>query len=340
MAAAITSKGELYTWGSGPLGLFTEEGVPLEMMDRPTKVIVLDEYNVLEVSVGTNHLLALVSDKKIPEKRMVFGFGDNAKGQLGCKDLTASFVNIEFFNNKKPYKVCAGNMASIVCCGEEKKGTIHTGTTCCQTGITPIKDLLFFRKDKEKGFKCWSKECLSNLPEITMATRHPIANIEGKDWPYLNEIKLVMAKGDVQIVCISCKVKIEGAIYKGATADNSSSVLCESCFMRTPSTFVPAIFYRISSPNLQGELPTYPINKFYEVASDSLMLNVTPGYKFHFPNFIPRPGLEELLAEMKEFDSTHDADILELLNDYLVQKDMKIDQISLKTELPIAYVIK
>ena len=337
MAAAITSKGELYTWGSGALGLFSEEGVPLEMMDRPTKVVALENYNVLEVSVGSNHILALVSDRKSPEKRMVFGFGDNSKGQLGCKDLTTTFENIEFFNNKKPYKVCAGNMASIVCCGEEKKGTIHTGTTCSQTGITPIKDLLFFRKDKINGFKCWSKDCLSNLPEITMVTRHPISNIESKDWPNLNEIKLVN-KSDVQVNCTSCKAKIEGAIYKGATTDNPS-LLCELCFMRTPSTLVPAIFYRISYPNLHGELPTFPISKFYEVASDSLLLNITPGYKFHFPNFIPKPGLEELLKEMKEFDSSNDADILDLLNDYLVQKDMKIEQISLKTEIPILYVI-
>ena len=337
MAAAITSKGELYTWGSGALGLFSEEGVPLEMMDRPTKVVALENYNVLEVSVGSNHILALVSDRKSPEKRLVFGFGDNSKGQLGCKDLTTTFENIEFFNNKKPYKVCAGNMASIVCCGEEKKGTIHTGTTCSQTGITPIKDLLFFRKDKVNGFKCWSKDCLSNLPEITMVTRHPISNIESKDWPNLNEIKLVN-KSDVQVNCTSCKAKIEGAIYKGATTDHPS-LLCELCFMRTPSTLVPAIFYRISYPNLHGELPTFPISKFYEVASDSLLLNITPGYKFHFPNFIPKPGLEELLKEMKEFDSSNDADILDLLNDYLVQKDMKIEQISLKTEIPILYVI-
>ncbi len=344
MAAAITSNGELYTWGCGALGLFTEEGAPLEFADRPTQVLALLGFAVLEVSVGATHILALVADPADPTRKRVFGYGDGSKGQLGKKGPDVCWSELEFFANKKPYRVCAGNGTSFVCCGEEVKGTVHRGTTCCVTGVSPIRDVVYFRKDGKEGFRCWSKECVGSLPSIVLATKNPIAGLSDKPWPNFDEIK-VQSGPTAAAICGSCKSTIakDCAVYRSAVTEALGETVCETCFFRTPTTFQAMVYYRISSVELAAtELPLMSMGRLYDVASDSLIISVNSVYKYEFPRAVvaavTKPSLAEFLEEFRAFEYKHDIDILDVLNDCFMEKDIKIESLSSKVELPLNFV--
>ena len=343
MAAAVTSTGELYTWGCGPLGIFTDEGLALELADRPTQVLALVGFTVLEVSVGSSHILALVADPAEPGKRRVFGFGDNSKGQLGKKTAEFGWTELEFFGNKKPYKVCAGNETSFVCCGEEVKGVLHRDTTCCLTGVSPIKDILFFRP--EPKLKFWSRDCLDQLPDLVFATRNPIANIHDKPWPNFAELKSGPAISSLVVTCTECKQQIPGdsAVYRSAITESPGTSFCESCFFKTPTSFQAMIYYRVAkSGNMPAELPLLSLGRIYEVATDSLIISVNSVYKYEFPKaFVAgavKPALADFLDEFKAFEYQNDLDVLDVLNDCFMEKDIKIEGLSSKAELPLNFV--
>lgn len=77
---AITDEGKVYTWGrneKGQLGLSD-----INRRDVPTKVDMLDSFNVVAAACGKNHTLFLTDRGK------VFGAGDNKMGQLGIGNQT------------------------------------------------------------------------------------------------------------------------------------------------------------------------------------------------------------------------------------------------------------
>ena len=342
MAAAVTSKGELFTWGKGGKGmlaLFNPEGTAaIDEVNKPTKVAALDKYSVISVAVGYNHMLVL-ADQKDSGKRVVLGFGDNSKGQLGEKDLNATKSELTFFADKTPYMVCVGHSCSFVVCGQKKKGIVHSGTKCL-IHKSDIGEILYLSKTSA-GFQYWCKECREHLPKLTMATRNPVSRLEEKPWPLLDKIEIKEAEL-VPTDCTACGAKeIKGTVYMSAVKEVVST-LCESCFMKTPTTFVPAIYYRLSQPFAAGKtLPTFSLNEFYETTNDYLSLILTPKYKLELPavgiDKSVKPTLEEFVDEGKGFEKEHDLDIVDVLNDYLVEKDKEIEKTSLKKDLPVTF---
>ena len=341
MAAAISSNKELYTWGKaykGALGLYTPEGKIIEEVNTPTKVQGLENYNVISVSVSLTHMLVLVEEKKCPNNRKVIGFGDNAKGQLGDKNPNINKAEITFFNDKFPYLVSAGTHCSFGCCGAKKRGVIHDVKSSIDG--KEIHDILYFQKFKANSYKYWSKKQISELPKIAFATRHPISKIEEKNWPLLEEFEFV--NNEIGCVdCTLCSQKTKGPYYISAVKEVKQT-LCETCFFKTPSTFTPVIYYRLSSALIQiSKIPVLSLNDFYEILNDSVYLSLTPNYKLQFPEHALEKAfkikLDEFLEESKHFTKENDLDIQELISDYLIEKKKNIDQFSLKNDIPIIY---
>ncbi|EGC34665.1 hypothetical protein DICPUDRAFT_98143 [Dictyostelium purpureum] len=106
-SAAILENGLLYTWG-----LLNEGG---KIIETPTKVDLLK--NVTSVSIGMNHC-AVVADSQTPEKKSVYCWGINRKGQLGV--VGDSITNA-------PRRVTLGSKAITVCCGDEFTAAIVEG---------------------------------------------------------------------------------------------------------------------------------------------------------------------------------------------------------------------
>ena len=85
MAAAITTSGELFTWGKGThgqLGLYNPANEIIDEVNLPTRVTCLSKYNVLQVSVSNTHMLVLASERDNQSANHVFGFGDNSKKSI------------------------------------------------------------------------------------------------------------------------------------------------------------------------------------------------------------------------------------------------------------------
>ena len=335
MAAAITSKGELFTWGCGELGITSFEGNPLDFSEMPTKVLFLEGYNVLEVSVGASHMVVLAVDNE--SKKRVFAFGSNVAGELGSSFAKANtWIEIDFFTDKKPYRVCAGENVTFVCCGEETKGITHKGTICSYAGTTPIKDILFFRVDQD-GFQCWSKDIMEFLPPLVMVTKNPINNIEDKPWYIIDDTKLTPATQ--KDTCDDCKKLIkEEPVYRSAV-EEYKRVLCEQCFLKTSRSFETVVYYRFALAEQTAELPLYSLSTLYDKINDGLALAVTAMYKYELPPSIKakvtKPKLEDYLAEFEIFEQQDDLDILDLVNDLVVRTNGKVE--SLKGDLLLEY---
>jgi len=348
MVVGITKKGELYSWGKaskGALGLFKEDCTPIEEISKPTKVMIPEKYNVLSASVGFSHMLVLTEEKDT-KKKIIFAYGDNSKGQLGHKDVNLIKVELDYFSDKNPYMVCAGNQCSFVACGRKCCGISHLDCKCVNHK-EQIDDILYLTKYKEKGVQYYCEKCEDKLPEISMMVRNPIKKISERPWPILDELKKLDEKDKLKITkidCSSCKNTIENAakIHLSAVKENPG-ILCEKCAIKTQTSFMPAIYYRIN--NLETyknyNLPIFSLSDFYEFVDNQMSLILTPKYKITYPAHLidksVKPTLEEFLEEQKLFEHDHDMDLTDILNEYLIDKDKDVDKLKMTTDLGLSY---
>ena len=339
MCAATTSKGELYTWGKAPNGAlaqFTEEGEMMKELSKPTKVEALAEYKVIQVSCGIYHILVLVEDKE--KKVKIFAFGDNSCNQLGCDNKEIYKNEISSINGKIPQLVCAGNKCSFIVC-EMPDNSISHGENCCIHN-TPIKDTIYYCPTPSGELKCYSSACLKDLPTICYCTQYPIKEISKKTWPQI-AIPAEELKEPLILNCTLCNEQIKGRYYKSAVKE-SKNILCESCFNKTPTTFDPVIYHCIATINISCEtLPQLTLSDYYAISTDSVQLQIKPDYQLKFPaSYIDasvKPSLEEFLAESQKFTIEHDIDILDLINEYLIDKNKEVTSISIAEEISIAF---
>lgn len=116
-SCAITSVGELYTWGVGFQGRLGHGSK--DPCFVPTKVTgPLENHQVLDVSCGSFHTVALTRDGS------VFCWGDNANGQCGSSTLPEAVT--------KPYHVLSlgvvgGGFAKSISCGRQHTAVVMVG---------------------------------------------------------------------------------------------------------------------------------------------------------------------------------------------------------------------
>ncbi len=342
-AAAISTKGELYTWGKGPkgiLGLYKADGSPVEEANKPTKVEFLGEKCTVEkVSVGATHMLVIVQGQD--GVRKVWGLGDNSKGQLGNKDPKLDHAEIALFAGKYPSLVCAGTQCSFVVCSSRKAGQREN----CAVHSRPCGEVTFVRKDKDGPLRCWCQDCLSTLPSAVVATRWPVSRAAERPWPDLAAIEATKPVPAAEMVrCSTCGQQIKGAIYKNAGKDE---ILCEGCFLKTPTTMDPALYYRLANEGMASalkQLPGLEMGKFYDASSGPASFSMRPVYKLDLPEPVSDKAikltLEEYLAESKAFEREHDMDILGLINECILTKDKSIQSVQLKGDLSVPFARK
>ncbi|RWS12697.1 E3 ubiquitin-protein ligase HERC2-like protein [Dinothrombium tinctorium] len=118
-SAAITSNGELYTWGCGSYGKLGNGSS--EDVFVPTLVTALKDFQVIDVSLGFGdaHTLALTSDK------VVWSWGDGDFGKLGRGNSEGSKL-------PKPIDSLKSCEIIRICCGKDfsaalsSKGEVYT----------------------------------------------------------------------------------------------------------------------------------------------------------------------------------------------------------------------
>ncbi|EFA76880.1 regulator of chromosome condensation domain-containing protein [Heterostelium album PN500] len=108
-SAAVLENGLLYTWGT------LDDTQSSKSLATPTKVDLLK--GVICVALGLNHV-AVVAETNTPEKRAVYTWGSNRKGQLGVVGDSITSA---------PRKVTLGARALTVSCGDEFTAAIVEG---------------------------------------------------------------------------------------------------------------------------------------------------------------------------------------------------------------------
>ena len=189
------------------------------------------------------------------------------------------------------------------------------------------------------------------MNELVLAVRNPIKNLATKVWPNMEAIKIGRREeGKDPItkvtVCKKCKEEIkQGGYYISALKKEelSAAKLCEKCYMRTPADFSIEIYYRVPDPGLEviSELPLLRLDQLYGTIEDYLSITLEPHYLYQFPPGYSdpksKPTLEEFIQDFADMDWAHDTDIIELLNDTLIEKDIKIETLCLKNDLPLNF---
>jgi len=103
--AAISNKGELYTWGSGGHGRLGHGNT--ETVNKPTLVKSVETVAFAQVSVGFNHMLALT------DTGWVYAFGAGLYGELGYGGRRRQLKPIEVPLPEKMKQVTAGYEVSF-----------------------------------------------------------------------------------------------------------------------------------------------------------------------------------------------------------------------------------
>ncbi|RDD45256.1 Ultraviolet-B receptor UVR8 [Trichoplax sp. H2] len=107
-AAAVTSSGELYTWGKGSENFNRLGYLCQNKQTSPALVHSLSAYTIFSVACGYNHTLAVTNTGS------VYSFGDNSNSQLGVGDTEpyAEPQLVTVLNDENIIKVACGKYHS------------------------------------------------------------------------------------------------------------------------------------------------------------------------------------------------------------------------------------
>uniref|UniRef100_A0A7N6BG99 HECT-type E3 ubiquitin transferase n=1 Tax=Anabas testudineus TaxID=64144 RepID=A0A7N6BG99_ANATE len=105
-SAAVTSDGELYTWGEGDFGRLGHS----DSQSRNVPTLVKDISSVGQVACGSSHTIAVAQDG-----RTVWSFGGGDNGKLGHGDTNRVYRPkvVEALHGFIIRKVCAGSQSSL-----------------------------------------------------------------------------------------------------------------------------------------------------------------------------------------------------------------------------------
>ena len=77
-ALALTRDNKIYVWGNNQFGQLGRGFTAIEKVFKPQVIKGLEDKEIIQISCGSAHTLVLTSDG------IVYGFGDNTYGQIGC----------------------------------------------------------------------------------------------------------------------------------------------------------------------------------------------------------------------------------------------------------------
>ena len=242
---AVSNKGKVYSWGfsaDGMLGLAEQatssRTVLINRADRPTLVAKLANHNIVKVSAGLRHMLAL------DEVGQVYACGFGGYGRLGLKDtrdrfepeLVQTMAHIPCRDIEAGAEHCLGLSESGDVFWWGRDGQKTDGTRIPQ----PVEGLngmgvvqlatgrgLSFARTSTGDVWVWgqamNKECFG-LGNNTNNLIHTPAKVSG-----LNNCKVVnISASDLHTVCV-CDGKASSSEMCHACTEGGSLIMCDTC---------------------------------------------------------------------------------------------------------------
>ena len=242
---AVSNKGKVYSWGfsaDGMLGLAEQatssRAVLISRADRPTLIAKLTNKNIVKVSVGLRHMLAL------DQVGQVYACGFGGYGRLGLKDtrdrfepeLVQTMAHIPCRDIEAAAEHCLGlsNTGDVFWWGRDGQKTDGTRIPQPVDGLGGMGVVqlaagrgLNFARTSTGDVWVWgqamNKECFGLGPHTNNLIHSP-AKVVG-----LSNCKVVnIASGDLHTVCI-CDGKTSSSETCHACGDGGSLIMCDTC---------------------------------------------------------------------------------------------------------------
>ena len=250
-AAAISTEGELYTFGfnnSYALGLGDNKNRFV-----PTKVSTLEEYYFCDnVGISQNHMVVIAREKKTG-KRVVLTCGDNRDKAL-CENYEDKNkidipTKIFYFDEKKPNDEPIRSSLSrfqtyimtIKVGLKDNNNNKNFKEFICKECKKEINNILYFDIGKKSLINYYCKEhALKNnkkiffvLNTINTDTKTNIEKIlEQKNNINIDDIsEIQFEKNEAKITCINCNNEISKNTNIYQSYSNDKLILCEKCYM-------------------------------------------------------------------------------------------------------------
>ena len=256
-AAAISTEGELYTFGNNSLfalGLGNSKNVFV-----PTKVEALKDYICDNVGISQHHMV-VIARRKETGKKVVLSCGDNQYRAI-CQDIENDNAKvkvpteIKFFLEKRPdeepiraslsrYQTY---LLSLKVDLRDKINKILSEFKCSKCK----KDnqyCIFFNIDENKKINYYCKNCaiednkkifyvLNTIDDDTKDNLEKIINDKEK----ISELCLSFEENQNDMICLHCNKKIIVNVYQSFS--NDKLILCENCYMsKCPLIEYPQLF--------------------------------------------------------------------------------------------------
>jgi hypothetical protein len=188
----LSTSGKIYSWGELTFALGRK---PKEEKDlvRPMLLYSIEKENIANIACGTNHVLALSSDRK------VFSWGDNTFGQLGHGDTLNRIEPAQVLDVSDVVRISAGPEFSVAITEKQDKSVL--------TFMWGNNNQIKLRKvnDDEQARSVAPVKVLqpawgSQNPQITIKS-----NKRGKNYAFKsivgNDVEMGnLTKGDVEII--------------------------------------------------------------------------------------------------------------------------------------------
>jgi len=315
----VTEDGKLFAWGSNAN---CKSGFqdPNQENSQPKEVSYFSENNleVVEASGGLDHSIILAKSRADgSEKLFTLGNTEGNYNYLGITQLEAAdqtkFVHeLTVFAKSRVQSFFAGSQYSCVLLkGEQMPIENVSEHIIPESGIQ--KGFLHFYKQADKWHYVSQSEFEQKkheLPAVCFAMKYPIADLESKPFPNLDELLNQLdteAQPDENGLYTHKNIHnnniknkkdkdIVGPRYIAPTIINGGDFVInthEAGFKRMQTWDIhPLIFYRLTKPLKEGErLPTLDLKKFYRETNYS-------GYSIKVKKSLQFEENEELITAL------------------------------------------
>ena len=330
-AMALTDDGRLFSWGSN--GSYQCGLNESKTYYTPTEIPFFKDYLVRDFELGDYHSMVCASPRNELDKKMIFMIGDirgisdtsgkNSEGILHYKP----FDDIEY-----SWMECGENTFYLGFEGENRAGInvgVHEGYTCEVTNQTPIEGTMHFWQSDDKNWHFVSQEGYTKLkeegkeiPDICYATKYPITDIQGKEWPEFKSSEVLQEEAD------ETYPKYFAFNSQGETRlTPTKSTDEEGIFNYKSFDSNPLIFYRLTRPlKADASLPSLNLTNYHEETDKyGYKIEITPDYTYEKNDTIiklQKDKYNKVVKGMMKFNEKYDNELLECIEKYITENSV------------------
>jgi hypothetical protein len=305
----------------------------------PTEIPFFKDYKTHEIHVGEYFSLIKATHKEDTAVTKLFTMGEFYGIKTDGK-TDEGILHLAEFDNSPIKHIVTGLRSVIFTYDGEVRGNenvgVHKGYKCDVTGQQPITGTMHFYKGSDGNWHFLSKngyqQVKKDLPAICFVTKYYIEDIQGKEWPEINDSDVLEETKEETAPEYVAWTIIDNEAVVPRPKTNELHI-----FETETHDINPIIFYRLARPLKEGSaLPNLDLAKYHKRTElFGIRVEADPDYSFEKNDSIIAIEYDKYTAiqsKIKAFDKKFDGEIQEVLEEYM--KTNSIDFI----ECPFLFV--